>query len=318
MLVMTPGEHGPQGLTSRVREQEDAAAIIGARLVWGHCEDGSIPVGREAVSLIDAVVRQVRADVIYAHAPDDTHQDHVATSAAALSAGRRLERVLFYQSPSTTSFDPTVFVDVEATLSGKLAALRAHWSQVMQCSMVDLEEIEVGARYWGSRAKVCYAEAFESPRFVWDICAPAARETSVADSDTTGVPRSRPFRRDRPRRGPGHSRAPARTQRRGAVDVPLPAGGPRLPGGVGGHRDIARRRHGVRQRRVPRLLPAPRRVLLAPRSAGHPTTSTTSPRSTWSTARTSASWSPATTRPSSSSRWSAASRRCTTRGPGSR
>jgi LmbE family N-acetylglucosaminyl deacetylase len=188
MLVMTPGEHGPQGLTSRVREQEDAAAIIGARLVWGHCEDGSIPVGREAVSLIDAVVRQVEADVIYSHAPGDSHQDHVATSSAALSAGRRLERVLFYQSPSTTSFNPTVYVDVEVTLSGKLAALRAHWSQVMQCAMVDLEEIEIGARFWGSRAKVCYAEAFESPRFVWDICAPATPALPFADADDTGVP----------------------------------------------------------------------------------------------------------------------------------
>ncbi len=96
--------------------------------------------------------------------------------------------MLFYQSPSTTSCDPTVYVEGAVTLSGKLAALRAHWSQVMQCSMVDLEEIEVGARFWGSRAKVCYAEAFESPRFVWDICAPAPREIpDNADTDDTGV-----------------------------------------------------------------------------------------------------------------------------------
>ena len=174
MLVMTPGQRGPQGLTSRVQEQEDAAALLGARLVWGHCDDGSVPTGVEAVALIDAVVRRVEADVIYAHAPNDTHQDHAATSQAALSAGRRLERVLFYQSPSTTSFDPNVFVDVETAMSGKLAALRAHWSQVTQCPMVNLEEVEVSARYWGSRAKLCYAEAFESPRFVWDIGARTA------------------------------------------------------------------------------------------------------------------------------------------------
>lgn len=169
MLVMTPGELGPQGLTSRAREQEAAAAILGARLVWGPFGDGSIPMGREAVQAVDEVVAAIGADVVYAHAPSDTHQDHVATSAAALAAGRRLARVLFYQSPSTTSFDPTVFVNVETTLSDKLDSLRAHWSQVMQCAMVDLEAVEVGARYWGSRAKISYAEAFESPRFVWDI-----------------------------------------------------------------------------------------------------------------------------------------------------
>lgn len=169
MLVMTPGEQGPQGLTSRVREQEASSAVIGAALVWGPFHDGSIPQGRAAVQVVDEVVARVQADVIYTHAPHDTHQDHIATSQAALAGGRRLARVLFYQSPSTTSFDPTVFVDVERTLAGKLASLRAHWSQVMQCPMVDLEAVEVGARYWGSRAKVCYAEAFESPRFVWDI-----------------------------------------------------------------------------------------------------------------------------------------------------
>ncbi len=169
MLVLTPGESGPQGLTSRTREQEAASAMLGARLMWGPYDDGSIPTGREIVSVLDEAVALTGADIMYTHAPHDTHQDHVATSQAVLAAGRRLQRVLFFQSPSTTSFDPTVFVDVESTLATKLAALRAHWSQVMQCPMVDLEHVEVGARYWGSRAKVSYAEAFLSPRFVWDI-----------------------------------------------------------------------------------------------------------------------------------------------------
>lgn len=183
MLVMTPGEMGPQGLTSRVREQEAAAAVIGARLLWGPFGDGSIPRGRESVAVVDEAVAAIGADVIYAHAPDDTHQDHVATSIAALAAGRRLERVLFYQSPSTTSFNPTVFVDVERTLATKLASLRAHWSQVMQCPMVDLEQVEVGARYWGGRAKISYAEAFETPRFVWDIGHAAVARPALADAD---------------------------------------------------------------------------------------------------------------------------------------
>lgn len=183
MLVMTPGEMGPQGLTSRVREQEAAAEVIGAKLIWGSFEDGSIPSGRDAVAVVDEAATRTGADVIYAHAPNDTHQDHVATSLAALAAGRRMARVLFYQSPSTTAFNPTVFVDVERTLGDKLASLRAHWSQVMQCAMVDLEAVEAGARYWGSRAKISYAEAFETPRFVWDIGQKAiARPATIHDA----------------------------------------------------------------------------------------------------------------------------------------
>ena len=95
---------------------------------------------------------------------------------------RRTARILYYQSPSTTSFTPNVFVDVEDTVRGKIDSLRAHWSQVMQCQMVDLEAVEAGARYWGSRAKISYAEAFETPRFVWDIAPSAAKVQPAARS----------------------------------------------------------------------------------------------------------------------------------------
>lgn len=184
LLVMTPGEAGPQGVQSRVREQEVAAQVLGARLLWGDFHDGAIPEGRDTVAYVDAVVRRTGAEIVYVHAPNDTHQDHVATSRAVLAAGRRLTRVLYYQSPSTTSFDPTVFVDVESTLAGKLDAIKAHWSQVMQCPMVDTEAIEVAARYWGTRAKVGYAEAFETPRFVWDVARRRPSLELVADPET--------------------------------------------------------------------------------------------------------------------------------------
>ncbi|MGH8938402.1 MAG: PIG-L deacetylase family protein, partial [Actinomycetes bacterium] len=149
MLVMTAGERGPQGLTPRIREQEAAALVIGASLVWGGFDDGSVPPGRETVDVIDAVVRSAGADIIYTHSPHDSHQDHVAVSQASLAASRRAERVLYYQAPSTTSFDPTVFVDVEHTLEDKMSSLRAHWSQVVDCPMVDLEAVHAGTRFWG-------------------------------------------------------------------------------------------------------------------------------------------------------------------------
>jgi LmbE family N-acetylglucosaminyl deacetylase len=180
MLVMTTGDRGPQGARSRVSEQKEASRIIGARLVWGHFDDGSIPSGRESVSVVDAAVRDLDADVVYVHAPNDSHQDHVATSLAAAAAARRTARILYYQSPSTTVFEPNVFVDVEDTVKGKIDALRAHWSQVTQCEFVDLEAVEAGCRYWGSRARISYAEPFETPRFVWDIVPAAARTLSPA------------------------------------------------------------------------------------------------------------------------------------------
>jgi LmbE family N-acetylglucosaminyl deacetylase len=159
MLVMTAGDRGPQGFTSRVREQETACTVLGTSLVWGGFDDGSVPAGRESVDVVDSVLRATGAEVVYTHAPHDSHQDHVATSTASLAAGRRAGRILYYQAPSTLSFDPSVFVDMAHT--------------------VDLEAVQAGVRYWGQRARVRYAEAFESPRFLWQIAPVAAS----ADAD---------------------------------------------------------------------------------------------------------------------------------------
>jgi LmbE family N-acetylglucosaminyl deacetylase len=180
MLVMTSGDRGPQGARSRVSEQKEAARIIGAQLLWGHFDDGAIPHGRESVAVVDAAVRDLHADVVYVHAPQDSHQDHVATSLATAAAGRRTARILYYQSPSTTVFNPNVFIDVEDTVAGKIDSLRAHWSQVTQCQFVDLEAVEAGCRYWGSRARISYAEPFETPRFVWEIVPSAAHVQPAA------------------------------------------------------------------------------------------------------------------------------------------
>jgi LmbE family N-acetylglucosaminyl deacetylase len=169
MLVLTRGESGPQGVLSRVEEQERAALLLGARLLWGPYRDNHVPSGREIVGLLDDVLRSAAADIVYVHAPHDTHQDHVAASAAVFAAARRSTRILHYQSPSTVAFHPTLYVDVEQTLAGKLLALEAHGSQVALCPMVDLDAVTAGARYWGGQARVRYAEAFEAPRFLWDI-----------------------------------------------------------------------------------------------------------------------------------------------------
>ena len=169
LLVMTTGEQGPQASRSRVHEQEEAAALLGAELFWGGFDDGAVPDSRPAVDAIQSVIRSFRADTVYTHSPSDTHQDHRATALASLSATRRAGRVLMYESPTTTSFAPSVFVDVERFVDAKLALVRAHLSQVLKNGLVDLEAVEAQARYRGFRARIHHAEAFESDRFVWDL-----------------------------------------------------------------------------------------------------------------------------------------------------
>jgi LmbE family N-acetylglucosaminyl deacetylase len=169
LLVLTTGEQGPQAAMSRISEQERAADALGATLHWGGFHDGSIPDGRQSIQAIESVLREIGADVLYAPAPADTHQDHRATAAATAAAGRRTSHVLFYESPTSIAFAPTIYVDIEEHLEGKLRAIRAHTSQVLKNHLVDLEAVEAQARYHGFHARIRSAEGFQGARFVWNL-----------------------------------------------------------------------------------------------------------------------------------------------------
>ena len=168
MLVMTTGEQGPHAARSRVHEQEDAAAALGAELFWGGFEDGAVPDGRAAVDAIQEAASEVGADIVYTHAAADTHQDHRATALATLAACRRLKRILMYEGPTTLSFSPTLYVDVQGMVDAKADLIRAHFSQVLKNGLVDLDALEAQSRYRGFQARTRHAEAFETERFVWD------------------------------------------------------------------------------------------------------------------------------------------------------
>lgn len=190
LLVMTTGEEGPQDARSRVGEQEDAAGLLGASLLWGGFRDGAVPMDRAAVDVVQDAMEASRADVVYGHAPGDTHQDHRATAAAVLSAARRARRVLLFESPTSVGFAPVVYVDIATLVEAKLDLLRAHMSQVLKNGLVDLEALEAQARYHGFRARVRHAEAFESERFLWDLPLPGATDDAAALAAHVPVGRS--------------------------------------------------------------------------------------------------------------------------------
>ncbi|WP_194894036.1 PIG-L deacetylase family protein [Catenulispora pinisilvae] len=186
LLVLTGGEHGPQGQSSRVSEQEIAASILGAELFWGGFEDGAVPEGRAAVAAVEEAIRATGADVVYTHSPRDSHQDHRSAAVATLAAGRHVSRILMYETPSSLGFAPTVFVDAAEHLTGKLKALRAHVSQVLQNQMVDLDAVAAQARFRGFQARLRHAEGFETERFAWDLSG-LPRVAPGADRTVTDV-----------------------------------------------------------------------------------------------------------------------------------
>lgn len=62
-----------------------------------------------------------------------------------------------------------MFVNIAGHLDGKLAALRAHRSQVAMSKLVDLEAVAAQARFRGFQARLRLAEAFEPARMVREL-----------------------------------------------------------------------------------------------------------------------------------------------------
>lgn len=172
LLVMTGDAAGPRDGGSRGAEQELAAARLGAILHWGGFEDGAVPSGRESVAAVESVLVAAGCEIVYCHAPDDTHQDHRITAEAALAASRRSLQVLCYEAPTTVRFEPVLYVDLEGRVGSKLELLGAHRSQIEANELVDLSAVAAQARHRGAQARVGHAEAFQAHRFVWEL-APA-------------------------------------------------------------------------------------------------------------------------------------------------
>ena len=98
---------------------------------------------------------------------DDQHQDHRAAANGTLIACRAVPSLLCYQSPSTTlDFRPSKYVDVTATMDGKLDLIRSFATQTDKCAYLESDLVVSTARYWGRYAGYKLVEPLEVVRSV--------------------------------------------------------------------------------------------------------------------------------------------------------
>jgi LmbE family N-acetylglucosaminyl deacetylase len=166
----------------RRAEMQDAAALLGAELLFGGFFDGELFDGPEQRRKVVELLRVFRPTLVLTHGPEDDHPDYRAASALveaatwyAASAGYRTSAPPCMVPPSLwwmdtiyqSEFVPGFFVDVSAQMQLKQRMLACHQSQLRRgdLAFASLDEMMVQhCRARGSQAGVAAAEAFRINR----------------------------------------------------------------------------------------------------------------------------------------------------------
>jgi len=155
-------------------EEENAAKVLGAKLINLGFEDKHMQYSVETIEAINKIIDKYEIDIIYTHWYHDTHQDHTRTTQSVISAGRYVKNILMYEPvyPSGRSylgFRNQYYVDITSTFELKMEALKQHKSQVKRYGDSFLEAVEARARHRGYEIDNKYAECFEVLRLLGEI-----------------------------------------------------------------------------------------------------------------------------------------------------
>jgi LmbE family N-acetylglucosaminyl deacetylase len=136
----------------------------------------------DIVKCIEKHIGLVRPDTVFTHHAADLNIDHRRVHEAVATAcrpvtGQSVRNLLFFEIPSSTEwassghfhFQPTVYIDVSATIDTKIRALQAYASEMRPWPHPrSLKAIEHLARWRGSNAGFDAAEAFVMGRLLLD------------------------------------------------------------------------------------------------------------------------------------------------------
>ncbi|MCI0493808.1 PIG-L family deacetylase [candidate division KSB1 bacterium] len=169
LYIASEGEYG-KNAKNRRNEQYEAAKILRAKQVfWGGFTDTEVPCNRKHISILENILSKTRADYVFVHHVEDTHQDHRNLSHCALTAARYIPNFLFYEGPTTQNFNPNVFVDIEDVLDDKMKLLESHQSQVNKTNINSLTIMKMAysnVNFRGIQGRVKFAEAFLPQRLI--------------------------------------------------------------------------------------------------------------------------------------------------------
>ncbi len=190
VITMTDGLSSRDGGATPAEIEERRQAAVRANEILGVIDLTllSYPDNRmDTVALLDIVkdiehaIERCKPTVIYTHHSGDVNIDHTCTHHAVIAAcrpqpGRGIQRLLFFETPSSTEwrppassevFAPNWFTDISETLDAKLKAAAAYGRELRDFPHPrSLAAIEHLARWRGATAGMAAAEAFALGRMM--------------------------------------------------------------------------------------------------------------------------------------------------------
>ncbi|MDX8526610.1 PIG-L deacetylase family protein [Mesorhizobium sp. MSK_1335] len=132
--IATDGARGGKGdpaALARTRRQEAAraAALLGVEPRFLDFPDGELIADAAFISVLKALIGDVKPDLAITHAPYDYHGDHRALSDGVRIAASFTVPVLHADTLGGTGFAPTHYVEISHHWDVKAKAIRAHHSQ---------------------------------------------------------------------------------------------------------------------------------------------------------------------------------------------
>ncbi len=146
-----------------------AAEIIGAELVSLNYKTFNVPFDDELSIRIIKLIEEHEIDTIYSHWIHDLHRDHQAAGRCTLMAGRHVPRFLMYRSnyyDTDKQFAGNFYSDVSEVIETKIAAIKAHKSEMERIKYSWLDFIIKQDANAGMKINVNYAECFEVIRYL--------------------------------------------------------------------------------------------------------------------------------------------------------
>jgi LmbE family N-acetylglucosaminyl deacetylase len=171
----------------RHKEAANAAAVIGAKLIWLDFDDEFLFDTRESRLAFIEAFRQAKPEVVICHWRQDYNPDHSISgmivdecihmagvrnikTASAAFAPLKIPHVYFMDTPAGVGFEPELYVDITETFTTKVKMVAQHVSQNSWMKNIfgyELEAfLEIPAKFRGLQADCKMAEAFR-PSYRW-------------------------------------------------------------------------------------------------------------------------------------------------------